>query len=33
MTISELIDQVAASDSKLTKAQAKAIVDAVFGAI
>jgi DNA-binding protein HU-beta len=33
MTISDLIDQVAASDSKLTKAQAKAIVDAVFGAI
>jgi DNA-binding protein HU-beta len=33
MTISDLIDQVAASDSKLTKAQAKAIVDSVFGAI
>jgi DNA-binding protein HU-beta len=33
MTISELIDQVAASDSKLTKAQAKSIVDAVFAAI
>jgi DNA-binding protein HU-beta len=33
MTISELIDQVAASDSKLTKAQAKSIVDAVFGAV
>jgi DNA-binding protein HU-beta len=33
MTISDLIDQVAASDSKLTKAQAKAIVDATFGAI
>jgi len=33
MTISELIDQVAASDAKLTKAQAKAIVDAVFGAM
>jgi len=33
MTISELIDQVAASDAKLTKAQAKSIVDAVFGAI
>ena len=33
MTISDLIDQVAASDSKLTKAQAKAIVDAVFGAV
>jgi DNA-binding protein HU-beta len=33
MTISELIDQVAASDAKLTKAQAKSIVDAVFAAI
>jgi DNA-binding protein HU-beta len=33
MTISELIDQVAASDAKLTKAQAKAIVDSVFAAI
>lgn len=33
MTISELIDQVAASDSKLTKAQAKSIVDTVFAAI
>lgn len=33
MNISELVDQVAAADSKLTKAQAKAVVDAVFGAI
>ena len=33
MTISELIDQVAASDAKLTKAQAKSIVDSVFAAI
>lgn len=33
MTISELIDQVAASDAKLTKAQAKSIVEAVFAAI
>ena len=33
MSISDLVDQVAAADSKLTKAQAKAIVDSVFGAI
>ncbi len=33
MNISELSDHVAASDSKLTKAQAKAIVESVFGAI
>ena len=33
MTISELIDHVAASDSKLTKAQAKSIVEAVFASI
>ena len=30
MTISDLIDQVAASDDKLTKAQAKSIIDGVF---
>jgi DNA-binding protein HU-beta len=33
MTISELVDQVAAGDDKLTKAQAKAIVESVFAAI
>lgn len=33
MSISDLVDQVAASDDKLTKAQAKAVVDSVFGAI
>lgn len=33
MSISELIDQVAASDPKLTKAQTKALVDAVFAAV
>ena len=33
MNISDLVDQVAAADSKLTKAQAKAVVDAVFGAV
>ncbi len=33
MNISELVDQVAASDEKLTKAQAKQVVESVFGAI
>lgn len=33
MNISELVDHVAATDSKITKTQAKALVDAVFGAI
>ena len=33
MNISELVDHVAASDDKLSKAQAKAVVDAVFAAI
>ena len=33
MNTSDLIDAVAASDDKLTKAQAKAIVDGVFNAI
>jgi DNA-binding protein HU-beta len=33
MNISELVDQVAAADSKLTKAQAKAVVESVFTAI
>ena len=32
MTISELIDHVAA-DAKVTKAQAKSLIDTVFGAI
>ena len=33
MNISELVDQVAATDSKLTKAQAKSVVESVFNAI
>ncbi len=33
MNISDLVDHVAATDTKITKAQAKALVDAVFGAI
>jgi DNA-binding protein HU-beta len=33
MNISELVDQVAAADSKLTKAQAKSVVESVFNAI
>jgi DNA-binding protein HU-beta len=33
MNISELVDQVAAADSKLTKAQAKTMVESVFTAI
>ena len=33
MNISDLVDHVAATDSKITKAQAKAIVDSVFGGI
>ncbi|MFI4974783.1 MAG: HU family DNA-binding protein [Caulobacterales bacterium] len=32
MTISELIDHIAA-DAKVTKAQAKSLIDSVFGAI
>jgi DNA-binding protein HU-beta len=33
MNIAELVDHVAAKDQKLTKAQAKALVDGVFTAI
>jgi DNA-binding protein HU-beta len=33
MNTAELVDHIAGKDSKLTKAQAKAIVDGVFGAI
>ena len=33
MTLNELADHVAATDPKLTKAQAKSLVDAVLGAI
>jgi DNA-binding protein HU-beta len=33
VNISELVDHVAASDEKLNKTQAKAVVDAVFAAI
>jgi DNA-binding protein HU-beta len=33
MNTSDLVDAVVAADSKLTKAQAKAIVDGLFGAV
>ena len=33
MNIAELIDHIAAKDEKITKAQAKALVDGVFSAI
>ena len=33
MNITELVDHVAAKDEKITKAQAKALVDGVFTAI
>ena len=33
MNISDLVDAVAATDSKLTKAQAKAAIEATFAAI
>ena len=33
MTLSDLVDQVAASDEKLTKAQAKAMVETTLSAI
>jgi len=33
MNIAELVDHVAAKDEKITKAQAKALVDGVFTAI
>lgn len=33
MNAAELIDQIAAQDDKITKTQAKALVDALFGAI
>ena len=33
MNVSDLIDAVVAADSKLTKAQAKSIVDGVFNAV
>jgi DNA-binding protein HU-beta len=33
MNAADLVDQIAAQDDKLTKTQAKALVDALFGAI
>ncbi len=33
MNITDLVDHVAAADSKITKAQAKTLVEGVFGAI
>ena len=33
MNTADLVDQIAAADDKLTKTQAKAIVDALLGAI
>ncbi len=33
MTLNELVDHIAATDEKLTKTQAKALVESLFGAI
>ncbi len=33
MNITDLVDHVATTDAKITKAQAKALVESVFGAI